>query len=818
MTARKGTFCGTNVFLSRNLVPPEVFDAIHDALRLNGAQVFLCCDPSRNSPNDYHVISSPDHEKFEDLKSKGCNLVGPQCVLSCAKERRMLPKHGYICCLAMDGVKVLASGFEKDEKVKIEKLVTAMGGILQPKTSMDVNFVMVKNVTAAKYKWAIHVLKKPIVNMDWLDQCWIEHRVVPQEPYKILPFTGLTICVSRIPADERKEIEKLIIQNGGQYSADLTKKCSHLVSEAPAGDKYVVARRWGHIQIVNRKWIDHSISRRACVDERLFPVHETSPVCNDVKVSHKDISFQEPSNTTSQVAPTTMIDDLEAASSHSIIFSFSEPDIIKRDLAGRIGVMEGDETQVHPGNTNDTSSFNCRVAEDSETEDNDLYLSSCRIFLVGFEEKEFRKLVNMIRRGGGTRHMLLSEKLTHIILGTPSEIEKKEVRSLAAWGVISVVKAIWLEECDLAKRELPVSPRHIVSELMISKGYSCSGAELSTVQGVKKVENISHATCATVGCVADDEITGSRLLSEKQPLSIGENYLTVNELTEVTINYDRPGQQRTAYDTQKDRNTVHSSSVTWNSSNSGMTFKKKSFRFSNSFPMEQRAEVIEWVKQGGGVILDDPTKANSDFIIESHGLPQVLPASICQSIAISTHWIRSSLEEGYMQDVSSHILYSPLHCHIPLPGFKALRFCVSQYEGKERLLLRNLCFVLGAKFTEKLTKKVTHLLCKFTDGLKYEAACKKGIETVTAEWITECMSQDKLVPHDLFRPKSVTSQDKEAGLCTLSQHPTQAAHMISFPSQSPQDTITKFGKYRNLANDLHLVFFLKYFKSYINFF
>lgn len=31
--------------------------------------------------------------------------------------------------------------------------------------------------------------------------------------------------------DERKEIERLIIQNGGQYSADLTKKCSHLVSD-----------------------------------------------------------------------------------------------------------------------------------------------------------------------------------------------------------------------------------------------------------------------------------------------------------------------------------------------------------------------------------------------------------------------------------------------------------------------------------------------------------------------------------------------------------------------------------------------------------
>jgi hypothetical protein len=35
---------------------------------------------------------------------------------------------------------------------KIEHLVTAMGGLLQAKVSMDVNFVIAKDVLAAKYK------------------------------------------------------------------------------------------------------------------------------------------------------------------------------------------------------------------------------------------------------------------------------------------------------------------------------------------------------------------------------------------------------------------------------------------------------------------------------------------------------------------------------------------------------------------------------------------------------------------------------------------------------------------------------------------
>ena len=37
-------------------------------------------------------------------------------------------------------------------QVKIDELVAEMGGVLHTKTSLDLNFVLVKNVLAAKYK------------------------------------------------------------------------------------------------------------------------------------------------------------------------------------------------------------------------------------------------------------------------------------------------------------------------------------------------------------------------------------------------------------------------------------------------------------------------------------------------------------------------------------------------------------------------------------------------------------------------------------------------------------------------------------------
>ena len=74
---------------------------------------------------------------------------------------------------------------------------------------------------------------------------------------------------------------------------------------------------------------------------------------------------------------------------------------------------------MQPGNE---QSLDGAVANDSESDDNDLYLSECRILLVGFEASDMRKLVNMVRKGGGSRYISFNDKLTHIVIGAPSEM------------------------------------------------------------------------------------------------------------------------------------------------------------------------------------------------------------------------------------------------------------------------------------------------------------------------------------------------------------------------------------------------------------
>ncbi|XP_071723367.1 uncharacterized protein [Rutidosis leptorrhynchoides] len=748
---RTKTFDGANVYMSRNLVPPEVFDALRDALSHNGANVFLCCDPSKNGQNDFH-------EKFEDLRAKGCYLLGPQCVLSCAKENRPLPKQGFTCCLAMEGVKVLASGFEAEEKKNIVQMMTAMGGVLQTKASSDVSFVIVKNILAAKYKWALNVLKKPIVTINWLQQCWIEHRVVPQEPYRVLPFSGLTICVTRIRAEERKEMEKTIIQNGGNYSAELTKKC----------DKYKVARRWGHIHIVTRKWFDQSIMRRACMNEGSYLVQAGSASSAKLASSLMSQHSQDKGMGISQSAPSSV-------AAESIVSGPADPEsenFLSQNTSSKfpevsVPTKECDSempTVQHTDETKTNEMVDDCIANDSDSEGNDLYLSECRIFIVGFEARELRRLVNMVRRGGGSRYMLPRDKLTHIIVGTPSEIEKKEVRSLIAVGIIHVVRTNWLEDCDRKKKEMPVLRKHIALDLLLPRDslQSTKGANISKVSVNEWKSSTTHQSLPL------DQPMGSKKAEAGTVSSLEKDREESRIFGTCSLVRDKGQEKMQLYSITQNLQSGKSSTV----------FEGRTFRFSRSFPEGRRAEIIQWVNQGGGKMVHEYVQQSVHFTIECHGA-RGRSSDVHRTTYVSSHWVRSCLEDDCLLDIGRHILYSPLPCQIPLPGFQGLRFCVSQYEEKDRKLLRNLCFVLGAKFVEKLTKKVTHLLCKFRNGPKYDAACNWVIQPVTSAWIYECVRQNKVVSVDSFRPKEITARDLDAGSCTVSQFPIQAARMIS---------------------------------------
>uniref|UniRef100_A0A0A9DVV1 BRCT domain-containing protein n=1 Tax=Arundo donax TaxID=35708 RepID=A0A0A9DVV1_ARUDO len=221
------------------------------------------------------------------------------------------------------------------------------------------------------------------------------------------------------------------------------------------------------------------------------------------------------------------------------------------------------------------------VAEDSEAE-NDLYLSNCRISLVGFEEKELLRLIMMIRNGGGSRHILLSEKLTHIILGAPTEDEKKEVRRLAAWGVINIVKVTWLEDCNRAKKEVKVSSSHVATGLL-SKEFShvCMQKSADTRESKLAKSSFGIFHVSTVNGSHDKQLEKD-MSSERKPAR-GKHENNINKTRTATRSAKSSEQNGVVSIGEYHPPFQVPSEMNSGSSRSSNIFKGRTFVFSKSF-------------------------------------------------------------------------------------------------------------------------------------------------------------------------------------------------------------------------------------------
>lgn len=146
-----------------------------------------------------------------------------------------------------------------------------------------------------------------------------------------------------------------------------------------------------------------------CLEERRYPVSK-------IKSGAQEQYSQDCSNATLHSIPSNVFIDVEPTFSQKT--SFSDAVTANNGISEASNPMKCEEKFDH-----------C-VAEDSEDEGNNLYLANCGIVLLGFERVELQNLVGMILRGGGRRYMQLSEKITHVIVGSPSEMYVSIVNSI----------------------------------------------------------------------------------------------------------------------------------------------------------------------------------------------------------------------------------------------------------------------------------------------------------------------------------------------------------------------------------------------------
>jgi hypothetical protein len=153
-----------------------------------------------------------------------------------------------------------------------------MGAVHKLDLTSDVTHLLVGSITTPKYRYVakerpdIKVLSPEFV--DKVRESWIEGGEVNvtqfEEECRMPTFAGLTICLTGFEdLAQRKEMEHTCRKEGAEWSADLTKHVTHLITAKPEGAKYTHAKQWG-IHTVGLKWYEDSLIRGMAVEESCY--------------------------------------------------------------------------------------------------------------------------------------------------------------------------------------------------------------------------------------------------------------------------------------------------------------------------------------------------------------------------------------------------------------------------------------------------------------------------------------------------------------------------------------------------------------------
>lgn len=370
------------------------------------------------------VLERFEGEDFELLKENACSVVGPQCLLSCLKTETALPNLQYpVYSVAMRGAVVTCTSVPRQERDQLYDLIKLMGGTVSKDFTNSVTHLVAGEVGSQKYRVACNV-NKPILLPEWVYTCWDmcrnDHICATDEEFMKLrcpTFKGITLCVTGIEADRRKEIKRLVIDHGGTYSGELNMNtCTHLLVDTPKGEKYEFARRW-NLHCVCTQWFYDSVKSGFCLDEADFytlPDDENNSSQAGRRVSYGLIkgnsAVPSKTNTDKKIANKAAEAAYKSAQKHGdndLLSNGNKKSLSNQskrfDNVSRLGETRLDDTQ--------SSDFDVRL------QPGNMFLDGCKIYLSGFSGHKLEKLRKIINCGGGTRFNQINEIVSHVVIG-----------------------------------------------------------------------------------------------------------------------------------------------------------------------------------------------------------------------------------------------------------------------------------------------------------------------------------------------------------------------------------------------------------------
>ncbi|XP_075349429.1 DNA topoisomerase 2-binding protein 1 isoform X1 [Mycteria americana] len=700
------------------------------SIKENDKSLYIC-DPFRGTV-------------FNHLKKLGCRIVGPQAVLYCMQSQRCVPRAEYpVYNMTMADVTVSCTSLEKDVREEVHKYVQMMGGRVYRDLNVSVTHLIAGEVGSKKYLVAAS-LKKPILLPSWVKTLWdksqqsiMRYTDVNMEDYACPVFLGCTICVTGLSSSDRKEVQRLTAEHGGQYTGQLKmNECTHLIVQDPKGQKYECAKKW-NVHCVSVQWFSDSIEKGFCQDETIYKIEAGSNRSNIPSTSTPTNHASKPDNHT--LSDVSHISNINLSGVNETACSSA--------MSSRLDPLPDELENV------DISSF--PAPED--------LLDGCRIYLCGFSGRKLDKMRRLINCGGGVRFNQLNEDVTHVILGENND-ELKHFLDKTAHRP-HVVTAKWLLESfskghlHPVEQYIPLNYQLLENPILERPGMKSVLPKNNSVLKKEAVNVIKHQKAAE-----DDflslYVNNHSTLDEVEKLTSS----TFNDVAHLTVQGEN-------------QSSVCNGSLGESSALvEGGLFVRKRFLLLG-FGDEDESCIADIIKENAGKILPLQSRTIADYAV----VP-LLGCTVKPTVGdvVTNTWLITCVEQQLLLDPRSNPLFTPVPV---MEGVTPLEGCVlsfSQFTGAERDSLVYLAGLLGARVQEFFVRKAnakkgmfasTHLVVREPDGSKYGAAKKWNLPAVTVAWLLESARTGKRADECKFLVENAEAEDKESSITQLSKTP-----------------------------------------------
>ncbi|XP_051970919.1 DNA topoisomerase 2-binding protein 1 [Xyrauchen texanus] len=675
-----------------------------------------------NNDKSLFVFSDFTSNAFEHCRRLGCRIVSPLVVLFCLQKQRCVPKAEQpVYNMAMADVTVSCTNLDKEARSEVMDLVQLMGGRVYRDLNVSVTHLVAGEVGSKKYLVAAS-LKKPILLPSWVKACWeksqdsmFHHSELNTEAYMCPVLKGCTVCVTGLSTVERKEVQRLCDQHGGDYTGQLKmNECTHLIVNEPTGQKYEFARKW-NVYCVSLHWLFDSIEKGFCQDESRYAVEHGQKRRTEEKTGRPNTSTPTGTSKNKEEGPSLL------GLSHISNISMN----VNETALTTAGIS-------HIETRDPIDSFDITVCQIDDL------LDGCKLYLCGLSGKKLEKLRRMVNSAGGLRFNQPSQELTHIVMGEPDQGVKAFLDKATHRPHIVTVQ--WLLDSFSSGSLLPVDGYFHPSFLppapaAVDMPAPRSSAPRTSRPSAAPLPAPSPARQAR----AEEDLLSQYIENDQTVVELPQAANCTSSMQSILL---------------PEPPAVEQDSTIVDASEGGL-FSGKRFLLVG-FGAEAEAQLSELVLENSGKILVGRSRAVAHYAI--------VPLLGCDvdatvdEVATDT-WLAMCVEQQCVLLLASHPLFTPVAVR---EGFSPLKDCVlsvSQFTGAERESLIQLAKHLGASVQDYFVRTAnqrkgmlasTHLVLQTPEGTKYQAAQKWGLPAVTIRWVLESARTGKRVDEGRF--------------------------------------------------------------------